>query len=408
MSLAAAIAVCTTLTACGAGASDATTIEVQTGMADGSAQYTALEEITARYEEANEGIEIRLVPSTASYEQDLRVRLAARDVPDVFNTHGWSRDRYSEFLAPLTDQPWTGDVSPTLDVAMRNADGDIFALPLTAGVSGIVYNADVLEAAGVDPAAITTWDDFTEASKKVVASGKVAIAAAAKDNWTAGNIADWVAPGLYEEAGLAALTEGEFVPAQYEPVLTIVRQWSDAGFFNPDYTSATSNDVSQYLARGDAAFAFQSNSLAQSVTTIAPDAKLGFIPVPSATGTPYLVGGEDYAFGVSKASTKADAAKAYLTYLAAPENLTVLAASMGNAAGLTTATSQLGIMQPSYDTYVTDEAVTVVPFFDRIYLPNGIWNTMVTTTDAMINRQSSPAEAAGQMKTSFDSLFGQQ
>ena len=43
--------------------------------------------------------------------------------------------------------------------------------------------------------------------------------------------------------------------------------------------------------------------------------------------------------------------------------------------------------------------------FDRVYLHNGMWDTMVTTTGAVISGQSQPAAATAQMKQQFASLF---
>lgn len=45
-----------------------------------------------------------------------------------------------------------------------------------------------------------------------------------------------------------------------------------------------------------------------------------------------------------------------------------------------------------------------MPVFDRVYLPNGIWNTMCTTTDGLVTGQMDAAGATGQMKTQFESL----
>lgn len=41
----------------------------------------------------------------------------------------------------------------------------------------------------------------------------------------------------------------------------------------------------------------------------------------------------------------------------------------------------------------TDKKTTTVPVFDRVYLPNGMWNTL-TTTDGLITGQSDPKGAA--------------
>ena len=94
----------------------------------------------------------------------------------------------------------------------------------------------------------------------------------------------------------------------------------------------------------------------------------------------------------------------YLDYLAQPENLSKLASAIGGVPGLTDADSDLGILTASYEEFVQPGDLPLQPYFDRVYLPNGIWDTMVTTTDGVLTGQMSPEEATAQMKSSYDSL----
>ena len=43
-----------------------------------------------------------------------------------------------------------------------------------------------------------------------------------------------------------------------------------------------------------------------------------------------------------------------------------------------------------------------------MYLPNGMWDTMVTTTDSVITGESDAPSAVAQVKAQFTTLFGQQ
>ena len=130
------------------------------------------------------------------------------------------------------------------------------------------------------------------------------------------------------------------------------------------------------------------------------------MPIPSEDGTPFLVGGEGRAYGVAKDSPDKEQALDYIDYLAQPENLSKLAGAVGGIPGLTNATSDLGILQASYDEFVAPGDLPLQPYFDRVYLPNGIWDTMVSTTDGVITGQMSPADAVSQMKSSYESLRG--
>jgi len=383
-------------------------LEFQTQVSVDSKLMAALQEVTAKFEEANPQVSVNLVPAGTNYESDMKIRLAAGNVPDILATHGWSLLRYSEFLEPLQNEAWAADFNPVLASAMKNADGEFFAFPVDTDVAGILYNGDVLDAAGIDPASIATWSDFQDAAAAVKASGAIPITVSGKDGGPAGNVADWIAPGGYDDAELDELTAGTFVDQPYNDMLTMVDDWREAGYFNPDYSSATADDMARALAEDRTAFVFSQNATANNALQYNPDANLGFMPVPSLHGdTPYLIGGEMNAYGISKTSDHLDDAKTFIAFLAEADNATILAEAAGNLPGLTTATADLGALQGSFDSFVTDGDVPLVPYFDRVYLPNGMWNTMVTTTDSIITGQTSVDRAVEQMRSDFTSLEAQ-
>jgi raffinose/stachyose/melibiose transport system substrate-binding protein len=368
---------------------------------------TALEAASADYEAANPGVAIDLVPAGTNYEADMKVRLASGNVPDLLWTHGWSLLRYSEFLAPLQDEPWAENFNPVLEDAMMNDAGEFFAFPIDTDVAGLVYNADVLEGLGIDPESITTWDAFTAAAVTVKDAGITPIGVAGKDSGP-GAVADWLAPGFYTDAQLADLSAGTFVDEPYEDLLDLVLSWKDQDLYNPDYSSASEDDLARSLAAGQTAFIFNPNIMVSNALQYNPEATLGYMPVPTMTGdVPFLIGGEYNAYGISKDSNNLELAKDFVNFLAQPDQAGALASAVGSIPGLTNATSDLGALQGSYDRYVADGTVPLKPYFDRVYLPNGMWNTLVTSTDSVITGQSDPAGALTQMKSDFSSLFGQ-
>jgi multiple sugar transport system substrate-binding protein len=50
-------------------------------------------------------------------------------------------------------------------------DGVTYGVPIGANTLGLYYNADILDAAGVDPASITSWDTLNDALAKVTEAG---------------------------------------------------------------------------------------------------------------------------------------------------------------------------------------------------------------------------------------------
>ena len=405
--IAALLAGCATTSSSGVANSEQATLEVQTNMASGSEQLTVLTTLAQQFEKEHTNVKLELIPSSQTYEQDIKVKLAAKEAPDIWQTHGWSRDRYAEFLAPLQDRSWNADVNTLLDGSMRKEDGSIYAVPMVTDVAGLIYTADVLKKVGVDPATLTTWDAFDAAAAKIKAAGVVPIEVSGKANGPAGNIIDWMAPGMFTDTELSAFKAGQFQSEGYRSMLSTVADWSKKGYFNPDYSSATQDDVAKALGAGKAAFVFSQNSVVSNAWTTSPDAALGFMPVPSKVGKPYLIGGEGIAYGASASGAHVDAAKEFLDYLAQPASQEAFAKASGGVPGIATAKTDLGKLQTSYDAWVVKAGTSLVPYYDRVYLPNGLWNTLVTSTDSVITGQGTPESATSQVEKDFTSLYGQ-
>ncbi|MDT0144837.1 ABC transporter substrate-binding protein [Microbacterium sp. PRC9] len=387
---------------------DAETMQFFLNMGSDTPDYRAFTEIVEAFE-AETGYEVQVSTETSTFENSMKVRLAADNVPDLFSTHGWSLLRYSEFLEPLGDQAWSEDVNPALDSAMRDDAGEIYAFPGETNVAGILYNGDVLDSVGVDPASITSWDAFNDAASKVVAQGTSAIFVAGKDQGPIGHIADHLTVDLYDDAQKQEMVDGTFVAEPMSEMLTVVQGWTAQGYFNKDYSSAAQDDMARALADGTTAFEFQGTALLTQALAYNPDANVGFIPLPSSTGgEAYLVGGEgNNSFGVSKTSAHKEEALEFLAFLAQPENAAKLAEASGSAPGLIGVDVDFGALAPSYETYVTSGTTPIAPYFDRVYLPNGAWDTLVAVTDSIVTGQSSVADATAQMERQYDTLYGQ-
>lgn len=381
-------------------------IEFMTGTGIDSDLYKVYQELTSEFIAANPGVEIELVPSSTDHEGEIKTRLASGNIPDIWMTHGWSVGRYGSFLLPLEGETWAKDLNPALEPVMVSKDGHLYAFPIDLDIAGILYNADVLAEASVSVESIKTWDDFMAACDAVKAIGKTPIYNAGKDRWPTGLYVDWIVPGAMTDDTYAQLLAGTFTPDEYGKSLEMVAKFRDAGYFNPDYSSATTEDISLALAQGDTGFSFLMNFVAVSAYGYNPDAKVGFMPIPAFDGgEPYFISGEKNALGIWKDSENVDVAKAYIAFLAQPENLLKLASSTGSAAGLTTVTVDLGGLSPSFELTKT---TPTVPYFDRVYMPNGAWDSIVATTEGVLTGQMSYEESIAKITEDFNSLYAQQ
>ncbi|WP_303325426.1 ABC transporter substrate-binding protein, partial [Actinomyces radicidentis] len=253
-------------------------IEVFFNMTSGSPVVEVTKEIITAFQ-TKTGVSVNATYDQAGYEDAIKVRLASGDIPDVFATHGWSVMRYSEFLEPLNDRPWAQSVNEGLNSSMLDSSGNLYAVPLQYTVAGIGVNLDLLESAGVDSTNIKTWDDFNAAAAKIAATGNAVIASSGKDG-LAGNVVNFICSGAFTDAELSAFKAGTFESDAYKKVLDLIASWAENGWFNKDYASASTDDVSRAMAEGTAAFMLDQPDQLNTALSYKADANIGFIPYP--------------------------------------------------------------------------------------------------------------------------------
>ena len=373
------------------------------------AKAEALEAACRDFEEET-GYTVDFQAPGESYEELMKTKMSANELPDVFTTHGWSVARYSDYLMPVNDLDWASDINDQIKPVITDSEGNMYVLPIDMDIAGIICNMTVLEEAGVNPDDIKTWDDFAAACDKIKAAGKTPIHMGGKDSWTIGQYFDWAAPSYYitDEANSHAdeLKNGTFDTAVWEEVAGMMDQWVKAGYFNEDVLTADYNADVQALAQDEAAFCFYGNSGIVDTLAVNPDANLGMMPIPSASTSdePSLIAGEDIAVGVWKDSKVQDEAVELLNYLAQPEVTKTIAEAAGNKAGLNGVETDIGSIGEYYDKYAD---VETFPYFDREYLPSGMWDVMCATgADILSQKEGAVQTAATTMEQIFNDKYG--
>ncbi|MBM6698770.1 sugar ABC transporter substrate-binding protein [Bifidobacterium pullorum subsp. saeculare] len=176
---AAAVAiVATTLASCGQATADTRT-EVTVWSWEPS-----MAQVISRFEQANPDIRVTW-QNMSGYDN---INTAIQDgygMPDVMQIEYYALPQYAvsgQFL-DLTDRVsgrgYEGFFSPGTWSSVHLA-GRVYGLPMDSGPMAFFYNKDVFDQAGVDAAAIRTWDDYYQAAKKLKDIG-VYIAADAGD-----------------------------------------------------------------------------------------------------------------------------------------------------------------------------------------------------------------------------------
>lgn len=138
----------TSLAGCGGSNSQSqgpVTLEFMSMQSVGTTQLKAIQQVSKDFEAKNPNVKIKVLPGSSTNENDIKVRLAGHNPPDMWDTHGWSRDRYGNFLEPLQNRPWAKYMKAEGKSIFKNSKGQFFTLPVNIQVSGIMYNKTVLQ-----------------------------------------------------------------------------------------------------------------------------------------------------------------------------------------------------------------------------------------------------------------------
>ena len=376
-------------------------------------EFIYLTEVARQYSAANNvAVEITQYPE---YETVMRTRMAANDLPDLFSTHGWAVIRYGEFLEPLNNQPWASRVCPSIRSVITNDRGQLLVLPFDVDSAGVAFNRDVLDRVGIDPFAIRTWAEFMAACERIRAAGiiPVDIGGSVQDDWTVGNFYDWVAPSFLitddRNNQRDALLNGTFDWNLWRPVAQLLVEFRDRNFLNPDYLQGTWDNVQARLGRGEVAFAFFGRYVITGAWQTNPNARLGFIPIPAhfPGDTPTFAVGENLTLGAWRSSPRKTEALAFLDHLSSTTVVNRLAQAANNSTGLVG--PGYGIdTGPLREYFQFGEGIRGFPYFDRIYLPNGMWDSLCKTGSGLLANTMTMDQVITQMRNDYTNLRRQQ
>lgn len=334
--------------------------------------------------------------------------MASGDLPDLWTTHGWAVERYNNFLLPLNDQPWVSSIKEPFKPIITNKRGQVLVLPISMAKDGMVVNKTVLEKSGVQLDSIKTWDDFLTASEKIKNSGFTPVGMWGKDPRSFASFLNFMANPLLISSPAHSygndLRNGTFEWTKWNEVNNVLVDLGKKGYLNKDVLTATEEGIDQAMAKDQIAFKFRGS--VKSIVEFNPKVNIGIAPIPAyySDDKPFFSGGEGTVVGVWKDSkNKAEAIK-FLAYLAKAENVKRIGDVDIKVTGLHVAESDLGVLTADYKKY---ENVAVRDFFDRVYLPSGMWSILQQVGAGLVSGQMKSDEATNTMKSNFDRLRSQ-
>lgn len=373
------------------------------------AEQEAMQSVVNDFEAEYPDININLNMPGQDYESQLRIRMAANDLPDLFDTHGWAQNRYGEYTMDLRDMDWVDDMDPTLEQNFVDEDGKVYAYPLNQAMDGLTYNKEILDAYDIDVP--ETFDEFMEALETVKEKSNGEIAPLwfeGSEEGAFGQYYDQFASPLlitdpdhdYSEE----LLDGSFDWEPYDYLSEKLLEMQEKELLNVDVLTARPYEKNQLLAQGKIAFVMQTVPI-HVIQELNPDIELGIMPVPAIHegDDPTWIGGERHTAAIWKDTAHPEEAKKFIDFLARPENVKAVAEGTSLAAGLTNATADI-YYQDYYEQY---DDILVEPYFDRVYLPNGMWKPLGMSGQELLSGALSPEGVSQKMKNEYLRLIEQ-
>lgn len=335
--------------------------------------------ITAGFEEEY-GCKVSVVEYGDDYETTMKTRMASNELPDIWQTHGWSILRYKEYLMDLRNEPWVADYDESALGVIEDKDGSIYVLMLNELVNCTLVDLDVCKEAGVDPYTIHTWDDFAKACQKIKDAGYTPIGSAMGPGLIATISGTWLNYEGETHNESEAMLDGTYDWSSYKVQLDDMASWIEAGYFYNDILTMNGTDMNERFASGKAAFCLSNDpTFLLGCLEVNPDKNYALLPTFASeeAGVEHVGIGEGDTFGIWSDTKNEAAAKAFLEYLARPE----VAKTLNEVSGKVSCLKSAMEGDESYGlTLFMDmqekckgRKIHYENLWDRQYMPSGMW-----------------------------------
>jgi raffinose/stachyose/melibiose transport system substrate-binding protein len=275
-----------------------------------------------------------------------------------------------------------------------------------------------MEENGIDMYSIETWDDLIEALQTLKDNGVTPIACGGKDSGSLGGYLElsnvfYSADGALYDGG-AELQDGTFSFVDHPEVFEKFAELYDNGFFNEDIFTADGETARSYVATGETAMLlWGSPEYVDLMKTLNSDDEFGIVPIPAIEegGNAAYTVGEGTAVAISKDTENLELCEAFLEYMTDPDNLKEYVDATGAVSGFKTVsqdeTYSLNKYNESTEKY---DNLVYTNFFDREYLPSGMWNYMCESIAMLYDcnvgeAQDQVASVAEYMQQAYEDLY---
>ncbi len=260
--------------------------------------------------------------SYSNYEEEMQKRIEDNDYGDVLMTPSFiSKDSYSKYFALLGDYNTLSQKYRFIE-NQKDEKGNIYTLPSSAHIMGIMYNEDVFYKAGIaeNP---KTIDEFLTALEVIdERTDAIPFYTNYSDAWA---LQSWTCFPYIEMTGDADYKENVFIDeinpfsegTTHYQVYELLYEIVNRGLAGKTPLETNWEESKTMMNNGEiACMAIGSWALAQFQSAGENGDAIAFMPFPNEIeGTQYMTIATDYCYAINKKSTNKEAARAYIDYM---------------------------------------------------------------------------------------------
>ncbi|WP_055109206.1 ABC transporter substrate-binding protein [Paenibacillus ihumii] len=270
-----------------------------------------------RFNEKYPDILIEFEASQTDYNQQIKVRMASGELPDLMFIPDIPNSDLPKYFAPLDDLELSAEVTFK---DFKSYDGKLYGITTGNSTSGIVYNKKAFADAGITEIP-RTWDEFLAACEKLKQNGVIPLSSNFKDKWPLGN---WVydLPRVIENnknfPNERLDMEAPFsMDNGYGKAMSLLRTLAEKDYLEKDINSTNWEQSKKDVANGKMGMYFLGNWVINQVIGVGAESdNIGFFPLPFDNSGEIRAGlNPDFFYAVNKDSKNLEATKAFLTWM---------------------------------------------------------------------------------------------
>lgn len=362
-----------------------------------------LEDMLKAYSFSNPNVKIEFSTPGKEYDNVIMIKMATNNMPDLFSTHGWSKIRYGNFVADLKDRSWASKIDPTFKPIISDDSGKIYTLAFDQDKSGPIYNVDVFQKYNIKVP--KTFDEFMTVCEtiKTMSNGEVTPIACSAEGWEEAQFFDFFASSLFispKDNYASQLLDGSFDWNNWDVLALKWQDMYEKGYLNKNILNDRYNDNINDIAQGKAAIGFYGPYFINELKKVNPNVRADMMPIPSMVegDAPTFAGGERSTIAAWKDSKNLEETLKVVDFCAQPENIAKMCSFTNLPPVIIGINADVGELTETYKKY---KDLRTLPYFDRVYLPNGMWEVMNKNSQQIVAGRIDPKQFSENMKKEY-------